>query len=140
MEITFKLFRGVFVTEKGPSKGPFGASGGRKIAPKSFLEPPLTPLANYGDVCGGLRLSCSTRVDASIVEYEFLGAHKYKYTASTAIQLTGLGMCRFYQIPFSGEIYWSAHKDKCRYVYILLALPFSSLGWVCAGFTRVSIE
>ena len=63
----FKLFRGVFVTEKGSSKGPFGASGGRKIVPKSFLEPPLTPLANYGDDCGGLRLSCSTRVDASIV-------------------------------------------------------------------------
>ena len=60
----------------------------------------------------------------------------YKYTASTTSQLTGLGMCRFYQIAFSGEIYCSAHKDICRYVYILLALPFSSLGWVCAGFTR----
>ncbi len=90
------------------------------------------PFSSLGWVCAG-----STRLH---IEYEFFGAHKYKYTASTAIQLTGLGMCRFYQIAFSGEIYCSAHKDICRYVYILLALPFSSLGWVCAGFTRVSIE
>ena len=85
------------------------------------------PFSSLGWVCAG-----STRLH---IEYEFFGAHTYKYTASTAIQLTGLGMCRFYQIPYSGEIYWSAHKDKCRYVYILLALPCSSLGWVRAAST-----
>ena len=49
-------------------------------------------------------------------------------------------MCRFYQIVFSGVIYCSAHQDIGRSVYILLALPFSSLGWVCAGSTRLHIE
>ena len=52
----------------------------------------------HGDVCGGLRLSCSTRVEASIVEYKCFGAKN-----------------------------------------ILLALPVSSRGWVCAGFTRFHI-
>ena len=55
------------------------------------------PFSSLGWVCAG-----STRLH---IEYEFFGAHKYKYTASTAIQLTGLGMCRFYQIVYRVGVY-----------------------------------
>ena len=45
------------LAEKGPSKGPFVAAGGRKNAPKSFRDPPLTPLGSLKNEGRGKKAS-----------------------------------------------------------------------------------